>query len=254
MLTIDRFLRNSLIGFWTTILGMKANNNWLYDEFQQIGKNYADKSEVEVYESSYAQFRDIRQESRDLINKLNLNAKSIIIDFGCGTGTFVIEAASVCQTVYAVDISIEMLAYARKRAHKQNLSNINFEHSGFLHFECEMSSIDCITSTYSFHHLPDFWKKVALERMFEMLNPDGKLYIKDVVIQEKDALRNIEYFINQQEQLGGDFLKEDALQHFREEFSTYDWIMESLFERTGFKIIEKEMEEGLLATYLCIKA
>jgi hypothetical protein len=86
-----------------------------------------------------------------------------------------------------------------------------------------------------------------------MLKPKGKLYIKDVVISEQNSLTNIQSFINNQAALGGNFLKEDAEIHFKEEFSTYDWIIEELLNRTGFKITSKKVELGLIAEYLCTK-
>ncbi len=52
---------------------------------------------------------------------------------------------------------------------------------------------------------------------------------------------------------GGDFLREDAEGHFRDEHSTYDWVVDGLLTRAGFTIISKEMNQGVLATYLCTK-
>ena len=85
-----------------------------------------------------------------------------------------------------------------------------------------------------------------------MLKPKGTLYIKDVVISEQNSLANIQSFINSQAVLG-DFHREDAETHFKEEFSTYDWILEELLNRTGFKITSKKTDVGLIAEYLCIK-
>ncbi|MBO0356054.1 methyltransferase domain-containing protein [Muricauda ruestringensis] len=232
---------------------MNISKNWFLDEFKQIGKDYADQSEVDVYESSHAQFRDIYQESIDLLKTLNPSQEDKLIDFGCGTGIFAIESAKVCNKVYAVDISTEMLHYAQKKATQIDIHNIEFCHSGFLNFEIEDNSVNYITTTFSFHHLPDYWKGIALNRMYNMLKPRGILYIKDVVISEKNSLVNIQNFIDAQTEMGGDFLKEDAEIHFKEEFSTYDWILEGLVSRSGFKITSKKVELGLIAAYICIK-
>ena len=55
-------------------------------------------------------------------------------------------------------------------------------------------------------------------------------------------------------QVGKDYAqKEDAELHFKEEFSTYDWIIESMLEHTGFEILDKRMDIGLIAAYSCRK-
>lgn len=41
--------------------------------------------------------------------------------------------------------------------------------------------------------------------------------------------------------------------HFREEYSTYDWVMDGLLERAGFRTIRKKFEGGVIGTYLCRK-
>ena len=227
--------------------------DWKYDEFKQVGKNYSQKEEVEVYDNSHSQFRDILAESQEIINHLKISANDILVDFGSGTGVFAIETAKKCKKVYAVDISPEMLEYSRKKAEKKSITNIEFVHSGFLNFSTEPNSIDFITSSFSFHHLPDFWKKMALRNMQSFLKTGGKLYIKDVVIEDTNPLSNIANFISEQTKLGGEFLKEDAVFHFKEEFSTYDWIIESMLEQTGFEILSKKMEIGLIASYMCVK-
>ncbi|WPR75991.1 hypothetical protein [Algoriphagus sp. NG3] len=52
---------------------MERIDSWRYNEFKQVGKDYSSEEEVNVYESSHADFRDIKQESVDLIEKLKWN-------------------------------------------------------------------------------------------------------------------------------------------------------------------------------------
>lgn len=44
-------------------------------------------------------------------------------------------------------------------------------------------------------------------------------------------MQNIEDFVEKQAAAGGDFLRDDATGHFREEHSTYDWFMDGLMSR-----------------------
>ncbi|MGK0199229.1 MAG: putative AdoMet-dependent methyltransferase [Yoonia sp.] len=50
---------------------------------------------------------------------------------------------------------------------------------------------------------------------------------------------------------GGDFLRADAEEHFRAEYSTYDWIVDGLLARAGFDIREKSIRHGVIGTYYC---
>jgi len=48
-------------------------------------------------------------------------------------------------------------------------------------------------------------------------------------------------------------LAEEAVIHVREEFSTYDWIMEGIIKRSGFQIDSPEYGKGFQTTYVCTK-
>lgn len=228
-------------------------DDWRHNEFSQIGKDYSSTDEVAVYDESHAKFRDVVKESNEILDKLSVKSGESLIDFGCGTGILAIQAAIRGLNVFAIDISQAMLSYAKAKAAELNAQSIQFIHSGFLNYEPPSGTIDCITTSFSFHHLPDYWKGVALKRMHNMLNENGQLYIQDVVINEENSIENINSFIESQEKLGGEFLKVDAIEHFRDEFSTYDWVLENLLERSGFAIKSKDSSLGLIAKYVCKK-
>ena len=232
---------------------MISLDDWRYNEFTQVGKDYSSLDEVATYDESHAKFRDIYEESNEILDMLSVQSGESLIDFGCGTGVFAIQAAIRGLNVFAIDISQAMLSYANLKATESNAQSIKFIHSGFLNYEHKSDSIDYVTTMFSFHHLPDYWKSIALKRIQNMLKFGGQLYIQDVVISDEDSIENINSFIESQEKVGGDFLKVDAIEHFRDEFSTYDWVLESMLERSGFSIETKESSLGLIAKYLCSK-
>ncbi|GMV95620.1 MAG: hypothetical protein AMXMBFR82_53980 [Candidatus Hydrogenedentota bacterium] len=232
---------------------MQNHNPWQYDEFNQVGKDYADPSEVAVYDATHSQFRDLEAEGNAILDTLALNPGDTLIDFGCGTGNLAILASRRGIRVRAVDVSDAMLGYAREKASKAGAGSIDFIRAGFLNYEHNGEPADALASTFVLHHLPDFWKGVALARLHAMLKPGGLFYLHDVVLANDDALTHIQRFIDRQESAGGSFLKQDAEQHFREEFSTYDWVMEGLLTRAGFTIQSKSLDEGVLAKYLCVR-
>ena len=61
---------------------------------------------------------------------------------------------------------------------------IEFHHQGFLTYEHASGTADAIATSFALHHLPDFWKGVAVQRMAAMLRPGGRMYLYDVVLGE----------------------------------------------------------------------
>lgn len=231
----------------------RSHSSWQYDEFKPVGRDYGSQPEVDVYDSSHADFRDIKAESNRVLDLLAVKQGDTILDFGSGTGTFAIEAARRGAHVHAIDVSMTMLARAKCKAEQEGVGGIEFHHAGFLTYEHPDDSADFVVTTFAFHHLPDFWKGVSLKRIHRMLKMDGQFYLHDVIIEEKDSLENIARFIDQQKEAGGDFLRDDAEGHFRDEYSTYDWVMDGLLARVGFSVICKHLEGGVIGTYLCRK-
>lgn len=228
-------------------------SSWRYDEFRQVGKDYGRPEEVEAYDASHARFRDVHAENERMLEAIAVRPEEVLIEFGTGTGNFAMQAATRCKQVIAVDVSEAMLDRARAKAAAAGLENIGFVHAGFLTYIHAGDPVDAIVSSLALHHLPDFWKGVALSRLNEMLKPGGKFYLQDVILEEEGAVENIQKFVDHQASLGGDFLREDAELHFKEEYSTYDWIMAGLLERAGFRIENSSSERGLIGVYLCTK-
>jgi cyclopropane fatty-acyl-phospholipid synthase-like methyltransferase len=232
---------------------MKKLTTWQYDEFGQVGVDYEDVAEVRAYDSRHAQFRDVNAECTSILDKLAVTPQSVVIEIGTGTGAFAIHAARRCAQVYAVDVSTPMLEYAQQKSNKAGLKNITFCHAGFLTYVHHGAPVDAIVTSMAFHHLPDFWKDIALKRMNSMLKTGGLLYLHDVIYEQSDAESHIASWLDQLGNIGGTQLREEVAMHVREEFSTYDWIIDGLLTRAGFRILSKEMVEGVTGTYLCKK-
>ena len=235
---------------------MKMNHDfsWQYDEFRQVGTDYSNKAEVEIYDSSYADFRDIEAESIKILDSLEIERGNALIDFGSGTGTLAIQAALRGIKVYAVDVSQAMIDCAAAKAIKAGVSNIEFHRAGFLTYEHNDLPVDAVATIFAFHHLPDFWKGIALKRVSSMLRSGGQLYIHDIILEETNALENIMTFIDKLAITGGELLRQDTERHFRDEYSTYDWVIDGLLSRAGFSIRDKHIDDGVLGTYICAKS
>lgn len=232
---------------------MKQSPPWQYDEFMQVGIDYDDPAAVAEYDARHAKFRDVAAECRGILDALNVTPRSVVIELGTGTGAFAIFAARCCAKVYAVDVSQPMLDFAKHKADAAGLENIDFCHGGFLTYEYAGAPADILVTCMALHHLPDFWKSRALIRINRMLKIGGQLYLKDVVFEEDNVIANIEKWLDHLGAIAGPKLRDDVTAHVREEYSTFDWVMDGLLARAGFKILSKEMADGVLCTYLCEK-
>ena len=228
---------------------------WLFDEMKCSGVDFSCAEEVAAYDSMHQKFRDYARTSDAIIRRLSLDSTSTVIDLGCGTGAFALHAANKCRTIYAVDVSEAMLEYCKKQAEHKGISNIVYCHSGLLTYEHKGEPADAVVCFAVLHHLPDFWKQVALTRCCGMLKPGGRLMVFDIVFPSgTDSLEEvIDAWINFVGTMANDRLAQEGIIHVKSEFSTYDWIMEGLIRRSGFDISSAEYSNGVQATYVCTK-
>lgn len=227
---------------------------WFYNELQQIGVDFEDTAQVEVFDRN--QTSSTVEAERSLIDHLGISKGHIVIDLGAGTGTFAIQAALAGAYVYAVDVSSVMLDYARQKADNANATNIEFHHSGFLTYEHRGEPVDFIVTKSALHHLPDFWKMTACLRMASMLKDRGILYLRDAVFSFNPAeyQSHIDAWIERVAKPAGEgFTRLDFEMHVREEYSTFGWIIEGMLQRAGFEIVEADYFAAEYAQYVCQK-
>jgi putative AdoMet-dependent methyltransferase len=235
---------------------MMTMPKWYYNEMKHSGVDYADAAQIQAYDARHQRFRDYKKGSAVIIGKLGLGSEHTVIDMGAGTGAFALNAAPKCKHVYAVDVSQAMLDYSRQKAEEMGLQNITFCHGGFLTYEHRSEPADAMVSVAVLHHLPDFWKLVGLQRAASMLKTGGRLFLFDVVFPSDIAgyeARFDGWIRSMAEKVGAEFAAE-AETHIRDEYSTFDWIMEGFLKSAGFQIDQAEYTDGFSAAYLCTKA
>ncbi len=233
---------------------------WHYNEMKQVGTDYADAKEVEAYDARMRKLRDlypeaIRSETEKILASLHIAQDQTLLEIGCGTGEFAIAAAGRCSKVIAADVSLPMLEFARQKAKKRNVKNIEFHNAGFLTYEHSGEPVDAVVSQIALHHLPDFWKMIALRHIYSLLKDGGRFYLKDTVYSfDVDNYQVFfDKFVRGIRNAAGNEMAVDAETAVREEYSTLGWIMEGLLERAGFHIDKKEYFEGFMAVYECTK-
>jgi putative AdoMet-dependent methyltransferase len=227
---------------------------WYYDE-KQIGMDYLDPKIAEEYDAQHQKFRNFKDEAKEIVKRLEITPEDVVLDFGCGTGGIALNLADHCKKVICVDISNVMLDILKDKAKKEKIENIETHCAGFLTYNHEDGKVDKIVSIAALHHLPDFWKSVALLKMNDILKPGGKLYIFDVIFTfaPKNHENIIKNMVENMRNVAGDSMADEAVIHIKDEFSTYDWIMEGLFEKTGFSIDSKKIESENYISYICSK-
>jgi ubiquinone/menaquinone biosynthesis C-methylase UbiE len=230
--------------------------NWMYNEFKHCGVDYSDINQAAEYDKKHNKFRDYEKEASYFINELSLqNSKDLtLIDLGCGTGAFSINAAKYFKKIYAVDVAEAMIQQAKQKLDTQ-INNISFINAGFLSYEHNEEPVDIVMTSAALHHLPDFWKQIALTRINKMLKQNGLFYLFDIVFQFEpiDYERKInEYILDFATKAGKDF-KTEVETHIRDEYSTFDWIMKGLITNAGFKIERSKSNDGFSTEYICVK-
>ncbi len=227
---------------------------WQYDETVQIGVDYVDPKQIEAYDQRMAKLRSIIAETEEIGISLRLSPDSTVWEIGTGTGECSLRLASKCRHIYATDISSLMLDYAREKSERLGIHNITYEVGGFFSGFQPERSVDGIVSQLALHHLPDFWKTKAINVVVKKLRPEGRLYLRDVVfpseIEDYDLF--FERIVEGIRSRAGDELAQETVQHIRAEYSTLDWILEGIIERSGLKIVNKE-NEGFIFVYVCEK-
>lgn len=226
--------------------------SWFPDESYRAGEEHLDATYVEHYD---AKARFDPEPDLTILRELGFGPKSTLVDLGAGTGTLSLAAAAICHHVIAVDVSAVMLQAAHLKAEALGLTNIEFVQAGFLTYAHEGGLVDFVYTRNALHHLPDFWKCVALERLALTLKPGGVLRLRDIVfscdLAEVEAV--IESWLGAApDRPDGGWTKAELEAHVREEHSTFSWLLEPMLERTGFEIISAaHSDSNVFAAYSC---
>ncbi|MEO3852046.1 methyltransferase domain-containing protein [Streptomyces sp. B8F3] len=223
---------------------------WLYREYEPVGVDLGSPAAVAAYDRHQGTDPDADDA---LLERLGVAAGTRLVDLACGTGSLVVQAACRGAEAHGVDVSEEMLAFARARAQRSSV-RAHWHRAGFLDYEHRAEPADVVTTKSALHQLPDFWKQRALLNAAGMLRPGGTFYLWDVVFsfEPSQAHQHLHRWINTAGHPEGQgFTRADFEAHIREEFSTYAWILEGMLQRAGFDIIALESRSPTHGEFLC---
>ena len=132
--------------------------------------------------------RDLFYPPKYILNDVEIQSSSTVLDFGCGPGSYSIASAElVGETgkVIAVDIHHQALKMVRKMAKKKGLTNIKTIIS-----DCETglpsNSVDVILLYYIFNDLENPDK--VLGELYRVLKPQGILSFSEYNIKKISSI------------------------------------------------------------------
>lgn len=111
-------------------------------------------------------------ERKVAITQAHMTSSDVVLDVGCGTGSFALIVAPFAQHVHGVDFSREMIGIARGKAHASNVQNVSF-HVGELGpaLPFQAASLNGICAYSVLHLLED--PLAVLEHIHRLLVPGG---------------------------------------------------------------------------------
>jgi SAM-dependent methyltransferase len=228
--------------------------SWLPDELALAGREHVDPAAVADYDRK-ARFDPAPDIA--LLRELGLGKASTLVDVGAGSGTFALAAAAVAERVVAIDASPAMVAAIRAQVAAEGVSNVECVRAGFLTYEHVGEPADVVYSRNALHHLPDFWKGLALSRVASILRPGGVLRLRDLVYSFD--LGEAETFVEAWIASGAasssvGWTPEELRAHVRDEHSTFAWILEEVLQRAGFQLADVRYDASkIFGEYVAVK-
>ena len=226
---------------------MTGAPGWWLDEVVHAGPEHLDAGYVAAYDAKSP--TDWSGELATL-QAYGVDAESTVVDLGAGTGTFALAVAPHVARVVAVDVSPAMIAALRERG-------LEAVRAGFLTYDHAGAAPAAVHTRNALHHLPDFWKAVALARIALLLAPGGLLLLTDVVYAfdpaEADAAISAWVAAAPTDPAKG-WTGEQLAEHVRDEHSTYSWLLEPILERAGFEVRDRTVSTSrTYVSYTCVR-
>jgi ubiquinone/menaquinone biosynthesis C-methylase UbiE len=227
---------------------------WFLDEVAHAGREHLDPTYVPTYDDKAG---TDPAEDLALLRAQGLNATHTLVDLGAGTGTFALAAARLCRRVIAVDVSPVMLQRLREKAARLGAGNIECVQAGFLTYAHQGAPADFVYSRHALHHLPDFWKALALDRIAAILKVGGIFFLRDLVFScdPRDTPQVVgAWLANAPPDGASGWTRAELATHLREEYSTFSWLLEPMIGHAGFAIRAAQHSDSQThSAYTCIK-
>jgi 2-polyprenyl-3-methyl-5-hydroxy-6-metoxy-1,4-benzoquinol methylase len=128
--------------------------------------------------------------------KKYLTASSVVLDYGCATGSIVLEIASMAKDVRGIDISSNMIEIAKRKMDERGIKNITFTKAAIFDESLGKESFDVILSLSVLHLVEN--PTQVMGRINQLLKPGGIFISATPCLGEKafvSVLMNIPIFV-----------------------------------------------------------
>ena len=117
-----------------------------------------------------------------LLDMLDRRPAGRALELCAGTGYVArqLAARQPDAECHALDISPEMLEFGRRRATRQNVTNLDFLHHSADNLPFADGSLDTVFAAFGIHELPTAVREGALAETVRVLAPGGRVVIMDL--------------------------------------------------------------------------
>lgn len=130
---------------------------------------------------------EVDEDLRWVVSQIPLSRSHKVLDVAAGTGLFGRALAHAVSSVTAVDITPEMIEQGRKRAAKDGIHNLQWQHGSAEALPFGDESFDLVMSRYAIHHFAD--PNTVLREMSRVCKTGGLVVNVDMVSDENSTIR-----------------------------------------------------------------
>jgi trans-aconitate methyltransferase len=175
-----------------------------------------------------------------LISDHHFQGDERVLDIGCGTGKITSKIASLVPAgaVLGIDLSQDMINFAKSRYHQKCYANLSFEHGDARHLDFD-EDFDLVVSFACLHWVRDHL--TVLERVKCSLKPGGRLLFQcggkgnaaDILNATEDLTRSNKYI--------GYFRGFDFPYYFYEPEDYRSWLRNVDLKQLRVNLVPKDM-------------
>ncbi|API90724.1 putative methyltransferase [Virgibacillus pantothenticus] len=159
----------------------------------------------------------------EILNLVADKAFGNVLEFGVGTGNLTLKLIDRKLQVIGVDPSRAMREIA-----KEKIPDIQVFDGDFDSYP-DLKDIDCIVSSFAFHHLNNKDKSISASKFLTTLNTKGKILFADVVFENVESY---ELAVEEAKGKGHNNVYRDLTQEY---YCTIPEL-EEIFASNGFKV------------------
>jgi ubiquinone/menaquinone biosynthesis C-methylase UbiE len=119
--------------------------------------------------------------AHEVVTRANPAPSDHVIDLGAGTGLLTFRLAERVADVVAIDYADAMVEHLRESVRHHQLANVTCTVADLRSLPLPAQSRTLAVSNYAYHHLDHDGKRAALDELYRVLAPGGRVVICDMM-------------------------------------------------------------------------